>query len=236
MPGPIASHVRRPRPPGLVTLLVGAITIAGTSGSAMAMPATVRAATVLGDCTEASFRAAVAGGGVVSFGVDCFATPVVLTTPVEIPSGLSVEIRTEGHRVALSGGSVSRHFTVTGGTLRLVGSPETTRLVLRNGRVQGASGLDGATGASGQPGIGGNSNPEPTIANPFGLPLAGTPGNSGGNGATGGGGEDARGGSILVMAGVVELTDVSFTANSVLGGSGGAGGNGGQGGAGGSGG
>jgi hypothetical protein len=125
------------------------------AGVLVALPAGGRAS-VVSTCTEARLRAAVAGGGIVRFTVDC--PSLVLTHAIAIPAGLDVDIRANGHDVVLDGGNQVRHFLVTGGTMSITG------LTLRNGQVVGAPGVAGGGGGRGPNG------------NPGGIGEAGDPG------------------------------------------------------------
>src|SRR5581483_3878973 len=75
--------------------------------------------TTLMSCDESAFRAAVAAGGTVRFGVSCF--PLVLTQTIVIPAGLDVTIDRNGNSVQLNGNQRIRQFEVDGGHLTLIG-------------------------------------------------------------------------------------------------------------------
>ena len=93
--------------------------------------------TVVGDgsaasCTEAAFRSAVAGGGIVAF--NCGSTPVTITVTSEVPVGKDATIDGAG-QVTLSGGGTSRILHIT--SARNVATPLLT--------VQNLSFVDGFT-------------------------------------------------------------------------------------------
>ena len=78
-----------------------------------------RADTVLTSCTPAAFDAATAGGGTVTFAVDC--PLITLSKTVVVGTGKVLDIEGNGHNVGLSGGGARRLFQVNGGTLTVRG-------------------------------------------------------------------------------------------------------------------
>jgi hypothetical protein len=189
------------------------------------------APTVLNTCSESAFRAAVAKGGTLQFGVDC--SDIVLSQTVSIPSGLSVDVEAGGHTVVLDGGGVRRHFIVDGGSLKLNG------LTLQNGAAPGTTGRDAGAGHAGKSGALGADGAQGTCGTNSGTGDAGGPGTAGAPGTAGqngGAGGAAQGGSILITSGSATVLNSTLTGNIVagrFGGRGGAGGTGGTGGKGG---
>ena len=157
---------------------VGALTVS-TVGLASAEPAGALTRT-LTTCDQASFKAAVAKGGTVLFGVPCGLT---LTSPVTIGSTLTVDIEGNGNSVHLSGGGSTRQFVVNGGNLTIGG------IELQQGVVSASVGASGGPGGQGALGVIGSTG------------AAGTPGGGGQPGGKGRAGGLARGGAILISAG-----------------------------------
>ena len=58
------------------------------------------ASTTVTECTDAALRSAVAAGGIVNFELNC--PDLQLTGPLIIGAGASVDIRADGHSVAVS--------------------------------------------------------------------------------------------------------------------------------------
>lgn len=167
--------------------------------------------------TEASLRAALAGGGAVTFAVD---GTITLANTLVITNDTALDAT--GHTVTLSGGGAVRLFQVgTNVTFSLKG------LTLANGRFLGANGANGNPPAPGQDGsgagilnLGGTVNLTGcTLTNHFvqggnaGLDVA----NDSNNKGRGGGGLGAAIGSL---GGSVNLTNCLVAGNAAQGGQG----------------
>src|SRR5258708_7596670 len=93
----------RPRGARSVLVAIAALALAGVQ---LGLPGIAFAGTTtLTTCDETSLKSAVAVGGTVFFGVDC---TITLTSPVLVGTGLSVDIESNGHVVAISGGNATR--------------------------------------------------------------------------------------------------------------------------------
>ena len=119
----------------VVLALVGSVAGGGAPAPAVA------AGTSITSCSEAALRAAVAAGGTARFTVDCPA--LLISREIVIGSTLNVTIDGNGHVVSIDAQGKSRHFTVVGGQLTLIG------LELKNGSVRGLAGVAGGAGAAG---------------------------------------------------------------------------------------
>ena len=174
---------------------------------------------VVASCAEASLRAALQGGGQVSFSADC---SITLTQPIFI-SEAATTIDAVGHNVQISGG----------GSVRLIEA--TTNLVLRGlnlingGNSNAGSALyihPGATVVASHCVFGGNSVTAPNgVSGSSGTTNSSSTGANGGNGTAGG---SAQGGAVYNL-GNLALINCSLTNNTAKGGNGGNGGNGGTG-------
>ena len=119
-----------------------------------------RADTVLTSCTPAAFDAAAAGGGTVTFAVDC--PSITLSKTVVVGTGKVLDIEGNGHNVGLSGGGARRLFQVNGGTLTVRGVRLSSGSVIG---ANGANGTNGTAGAAGAPGTNGRgARPESPAA------------------------------------------------------------------------
>jgi hypothetical protein len=167
-------------------------------------------------CDEASLRAALVGGGSVTFaasGTIALANTLVITNDTSIDA--------DGQAVTLSGNNAVRIFNVNPGV-----SLTLKQLALRNGLAQGTNGLDGASGFDGGPGQGGavylnSGNLLATDCVFSGSTARGgdvifvlnsTPARTGGMG---------QGGAVYSFGGQVMLTNCTLSANSTRGGIGG---------------
>src|SRR4051794_22729421 len=90
-----------------------------SSAVGVVAPAPARADSTVSSCDDATLRAAIEAGGVVTFSVNCSA--VMLASPFDIPAGLDVDLEANGHTVALDGRNSVRHFIVSGGSLTING-------------------------------------------------------------------------------------------------------------------
>ena len=184
--------------------------------------------TTLMSCTEGALAAAVALGGNVTYGTSC--TSVLFSTPITIPSTLTVNVSGGGFSVTLSVSTVTQFFVVNGGHLNITG------LTLEDGAVDGSAGAAGSTGTNGLNGAVGSdgSNGGPASGDSGGAGTKGGGGKVGTSGGAGGAGGAAKGGAIEIQSGsVVVLAHDSFIDDTVEGGNGGSGGPGGSGGSGG---
>jgi hypothetical protein len=170
---------------------------------------------VVSTCDEASLRAALAGGGTVTFACD---GTITLVNTLAITNNTVIDA--SGHSITISGGNSVRLLTVDSGVnLGLV------QLTLANGQHKGADGVLGPPITDGQPGLGGAIlNNGGTVA----LTGCTVVSNSavGGNGLANTGtmvgslGGSASGGAIF-SSGSVFATNSSFVANESIGGTGG---------------
>lgn len=154
---------------------------------------------VVSECTELNLRAAMAGGGVVTFA--CDGTIALSST---ITNSIDTILDGSGYNVTISGGGAVRVFHVNTGVTFAVAN-----LTIANGRASSGAGIFNAGGtvtatnsrfsgniAQGAAGISTSTN--------------GTPGQDGWGGA-------------LANAGVARLFNCTFTNNSAIGGAGGTG-------------
>lgn len=169
--------------------------------------------------TEASLRAALNGGGLVTFSND-----FAITISQTIVINLTTTIDAGGHNVSISAGNGTRliqaltNLTLNGLTLLNGTSPTAGgALYVQPGVFVTAShcvfGGNSAIGTNGLTGVSGTTNSN----------------NTGGNGAAGTQGISAVGGAIY-NAGSLALVNCALTNNSATGGAGGSGGSGGPGG------
>ncbi len=179
------------------------------------LPSFSRAEGPVVSCTEQALRAALTGGGVVSFSNDC---SITLSQPITI--GPNTTIVAGGHTVTLSGSNSIPIFRVYG-NLRLVG------LTLTGGKgTNGGAAMVASSGslfayncafagntAAGQNGVNGTNGPTYDNGN-------------GGTGVSGTSGQPAFGGAIYNL-GTVLLSNCTLSTNFVYGGTGGNGGDGG---------
>lgn len=215
-----------------------------------------RSGGVVTQCTESNLRAAMAGGGLVTFACD---GTIILTKT--ITNSVTTTLDGCGHQVTISGGNVVRVFHVaTNITLTLIGlsvahghspaseiSPAEAGGILNLGNLNAiackfrenvAEGPDGASPDPGTPACGGailNANGANLNATGCSFLLNranGGRGSSGWDGSfassptSGSSGGLARGGAIF-NAGTMAIEASLFASNNVAGGSGGPGGNGG---------
>src|SRR5258708_5997359 len=87
------------------------------------------AAGTVSNCSEDELRAAIAGGGLVTFGSNC---SITLTQPIPVASG-DTTVDAGGFTVTISGGSSVSLFAVTN-NLKLIG------LTLSNGKSTNGTG------------------------------------------------------------------------------------------------
>ena len=109
-----------------------------TAGAAwlLALPLGAQAGGVVTNCTEAALRAAMAGGGVVTFACDG-----TITLASTITNAVNTVVDGTGHQVRISGGNAGRVFWVgAGATLALV------NLTIANGAGSGGAGILNAGG------------------------------------------------------------------------------------------
>lgn len=184
---------------------------------------TARAEGTVTDCTQAALKAAIEGGGTVTFANDCTITltssiPIVADTIIDAGSS-SVTITAS---TATNAAGVRLFRITTGVSLTLI------NLTLSNGRstnggavynqgnliaINCAFSSNRAAGRAGVAGVNGQDED-----------------NSGGSGSAGGNGNPGLGGAIYNdSAGVASFTNCTFRLNGAIGGPGGKGGNGGSG-------
>jgi fibronectin-binding autotransporter adhesin len=196
---------------------------------------------VVNSADEASLRAALAGGGTVTFSVD---GTIALSSPLIITNDTTID--GSGHSIIISGSSSVRVFQVNSGVLFTLltltvangrtnvgagvlnagGSVLVSNCVFTNNQVIGATGSGGAFPGPGESVTGGaiynagvlvllNSS---LMGNVAGGGTGGGPtGVPEGTGARGG---DGSGGAIYNL-GYLSLTNISFTGNGAYGGNGG---------------
>ena len=162
--------------------------------------------------TEADLRAALAGGGTVTFACD---GTILLTSTLTITNATAVDA--SGHSVTISGNNTVRVFTVTNSvTLSLM------NLRVANGLAagtNGAAGVDGSTAQGGGVYVNGGTL---LAANCQFVANAALGGNGGANySSNGGNGGAAFGGAIDVNGGALGITNCQFYGNVVNGGTGG---------------
>jgi hypothetical protein len=166
----------------------------------------------LPSCNETTLRAAVSGGGTVTFDCD---GKIPLSQTLQVTN--DVVIDATGHQVTISGSNAVRVFAVSPGTkLTLI------NLTIADGRQRGTNGSSSS--------FAGESVSAAAILNLQGtVSLAGCVlsnnviwgGNGSGNPATNGNGGQARGGAIFNDRGILEASNCVFIANGVVGGTGG---------------
>ena len=66
------------------------------SAAGVVAPTLAHADSTVSSCDDATLRAASGAGGVVTFTVNC--PSILLSGPFDIPAGLNVDIRADGHR------------------------------------------------------------------------------------------------------------------------------------------
>lgn len=175
------------------------------------------AAGVVTNCDEASLRAAMVGGGTVTF--DCNGM-IVLTNTVVITNDVLLDATARS--VTISGANAIRLFYILPGATLTI-----QKLTLADGA---AIGTDGSIGVAGGVGAGGAIyNEGGTLKAAACLflrnhSLGGT-GGAGDNLFSPGAGGLAQGGVVFNLNGQVSATNCVFTQNSALGGVGGIGGN-----------
>jgi fibronectin-binding autotransporter adhesin len=180
------------------------------------LPQVVFSSGVVNTATDAALRAALSGGGTVTF--NCEGT-ITLTGAMAIAS--STVINASGHTITLSGGNAVQLFSVNAGV-----TASFINLTLANGYAAGSNGVAGPPVTDGQPGTGGavlNNGgtvalSSCTVVSNLAVGGAGYanciyPTNS--NGGAG------LGGAIYNLAGNVFVTNCSFSANVTSGGTGG---------------
>ncbi|MEO7297153.1 MAG: choice-of-anchor Q domain-containing protein [Verrucomicrobiota bacterium] len=163
------------------------------------LPLTVRSG-VVSTCDEAGLRAAIAGGGLVTFSCD---GTIALTNTITITN--TVILDGTGHNVIISGSNVVRIFSVNSGmslTLR--------KLTLVDGYARGING-SGGVGEGGS--ILNNGGILSAIDCVFQRNKA-----MGGTGSTGGMGGIGRGGAICNLNGQVGITNCQLALNIAFGG------------------
>lgn len=183
----------------------------------LCLPSVVFSAGVVNSATDAALRAALAGGGTVTF--NCEGT-ITLTGTIAIAS--STVINATGHAITLSGGNAVRLFSVSSGV-----TASFINLTLANGRAAGSNGVVGPPVTDGQPGLGGA-----ILNNGGAVALTGCTVVS--NLAIGGAGYTTsifsplssvggvgQGGAIYNLGGNLAVTNCSFSANRATGGTGG---------------
>jgi hypothetical protein len=177
--------------------------VAAFAAAILLLPSAAWAGGVVTNCTEANLRAAMAGGGVVTFACDG-----KITLASTITNATDIVVDGTGHQVTISGGNTVRVFWVgANATLTLV------NLTVANGAVCGGADLGGAG-----------------ILNSGGTVIATHctfSDNTASNGIPG----IAEGGAILNDSGLLQLRACNFAQNQACGivvtGYGGAGGGGG---------
>src|SRR5262245_1757135 len=100
---------------------------------------------VVNTCDEASLRAALVGGGLVTFNCDGTLT---LSNTVAITNNTTLDA--SGHSITISGNSAVRLFTVSSNTTFAL-----LTVALVDGLAKGTNGIDGNAGTPGGPGEGG---------------------------------------------------------------------------------
>jgi len=174
----------------------------------LCLPRVVFSAGVVNSPDDAALRAALAGGGTVTF--NCEGT-IVLTGTLAVAS--STVINATGHAITISGGNAVQLFSISPGVIASF-----INLTLAKGYAMGSNGMADPPVTNGQPGMGG------AIFNNGGT-VALTSCNVVSNNATGGagsnsGGGDGLGGAIYNLAGTLAITNCSFIINGATGGAG----------------
>jgi hypothetical protein len=179
----------------------------------LCLPRAVFSAGVVSSATDAALRAAMAGGGTVTF--NCEGT-ITLTGTIAIAS--STVINGTGHSITLSGGNAVQLFSVSSGV-----NASFINLTLANGLAQGAA---GTANTDGLPGLGGaifNNGGTVAltgciVASNNAVGGAGLTNTSSGAPLAAGAG---MGGAIYNLAGNLSVTNCAFVANRSIGGAGG---------------
>jgi hypothetical protein len=211
------------------------------------LPSQARAGGPVSSLDQAALKAALVGGGVVTFTVD---GTITLTNTLNVNYD-NTTIDGSGHNIVITGNGAVRvfavpvginftniHITIAGGNA--IGTNGNAGATGANSSNDGASGGNGGSGGSGQGGAIRNSGNFTAINCVFltNNATGGTGGNGGGggngdvqggNGGNGGNGGVAQGGAIY-NSGTLLLTNCSFSANVATGGNGGLGGTNGSGG------
>src|SRR5436190_15730081 len=73
---------------------VAALLAFSAAGVVTPVPAVAEADSTVSSCNDATLRAAIEAGGVVTFTVNC--PSILLTTPFDIPAGLNVDLEANG--------------------------------------------------------------------------------------------------------------------------------------------
>ncbi len=177
----------------------------------LCLPRVVFSAGVVNSATDAALRAAMTGGGTVTF--NCEGTITVAGT---LAVASSTVLDGTGHAITISGGNAVGLFSVNSGV-----SASFINLTLANGCV---TGTDGVVGVNGQAGMGGAIlNNGGTVAL-TGCTLASNNavGGAGYTGSPPTAGGAGMGGAIYSHAGSLSVTNCCFVANRSAGGIGGA--------------
>jgi hypothetical protein len=167
-------------------------------------------------CDEGNLRAALAGGGTVTF--DCDGT-IFLANTLKITNATTIDA--SGHSITLSGSNAVRIFYINPGVTAWL-----INLRLANGYFAGSNGVAGSPPTPGQPGAGAAVFNEGGTVVLTGCMLVsntvvGGVGYSGPSSSAGGAGEGA---AIWNLGGNVSVTNCYFTVNQAMGGAGGLGG------------
>ncbi len=105
--------------------------------------------TTITTCDSGTFASDVEAGGTVQFGINC--TDLVLSSVINIGSGLQVSIEGNGFTVVLDAGGKTQLFVVTGGHLNITG------ITIERGSVTGTAGSSGTAGTVGKNGVDGTN-------------------------------------------------------------------------------
>ena len=166
-------------------------------------------------CDEASLRAALAGGGTVTFNCD---GTIALTGTLAIAS--STALNAAGHAITLSGNNTVRVFTVSGtNTLSLF------NLTIANGLSLGTNAVVGTTGGAGQGGgvllkLNGGTLIASNCLFLANVAQGGNSGSPNDSHTICGNGGDGLGGAINVNSGSLSITNCDFIGNQAKGGAG----------------
>jgi len=165
---------------------------ANLAAALLLLPSLSRAGGVVTNCTEAALRAAMVGGGTVSFACDG-----TITLASTIVIALDTALDATGRQVTISGGDYVRVFDVqTNVTFAL------NRLTVAHGRNTNGAGILNEKGTVNATNTIFDSNCSPGAA-----------------GASGAVGQSCSGGAVA-NSGVINLVNCSFTNNSAVGGAG----------------
>lgn len=173
--------------------------VAGAVTALLLLPLAVQGGGVVTECTESSLRAAMAGGGKVTFACDG-----TITLAKTITNTIDTLLDASGHQVTISGSNAVRVFYVNTNVVFALAN-----LTVANGRAASGAGIFNAGGTVNLTNC--------TFSGNSARGAAGTD-----TGMNGGPGQDGCGGA-LDNFGVVNVIDCSFTGNSATGGGGGAG-------------